>query len=150
MKKEALIISLALIFMVGLLRAAPEKTTFQAAKTQAIELHRSLIGFAAPTVKARITASAKAARSYLAKCGASCDLEAFLSKDLKKRFFRVSAEELHLLEALAFGETFKDMSQMDQLNLEEAMQKQAQIMQLMSNISKTTHDTAKGIIQNMR
>jgi len=150
MKKEALIAFLALVLMVGQLQAAPEKMTFQSAKTQAVDLHRSLIGFAVPTVKARITASAKAARGYLTKCGARCDLEAFLSKDLKRRFFRASAEELQLLEALAFAETFKDMSQMDQMDLQDAMEKQARILQLMSNISKMVHDTLKGIIQNMR
>ena len=39
---------------------------------------------------------------------------------------------------------------MDQMDLQDAMEKQARILQLMSNISKMVHDTLKGIIQNMR
>ncbi len=150
MDKKVLTGSLALILMVGPLLAAPEKMTFQEAKSKAAELHGSLIGSASPAVKARITASAQAARSYLAKCGAKCDLGTFLSADLKRRFTRVRPDELQLLETLAFSETVSDMSQMDQLKLQDAMQKQAQMMQTLSNISKMTHDTLKGIIQNMR
>jgi hypothetical protein len=129
---------------------AGQKPSFQTARTQAIELHRSLIAYATPPVKARITAAASAARDYLAKCGRACDLHAFLTKDLKRRFARTSGDEFRLLEALAFAETVGDMNQMDQLNLQNTMEKQSQILQLMSNISKMVHDTLKGIIQNMR
>lgn len=150
MKKALLPGSLALIFMAGPLLAAPQIMTFQEAKSKAVELHGSLIGSAAPAVQARITASAKAARAYLAKCGANCDLGTFLSQDLRRRFPRVRPNELRLLEALSFAETISDMSQMDQLDLQNAMQKNSQMLQTVSNISKTTHDTLKSIIQNIR
>lgn len=150
MANKVLVGSLTALPLIGLLVAAPEKMTFQDARVRALDLHRSLIGFAAPAVKEKVTASARAARAYLAKCGAGCDLGAFLSSDLKRRFSRAKAKEAQVLEALAFAETISDMSQMDQLKLQEAMQKQAQILQLISNISKMQHDTLKAIIQNMR
>lgn len=46
--------------------------------------------------------------------------------------------------------TLEDIGQLDQVALQDAMQKQAQILQLISNISKMMHDTLKGIIQNLR
>jgi len=150
MKNRVFIRTFAVILALGPLLAAPEKMSFQTAKAQAIELHRSLIGFATPPVRAKITASAQAARTYLAKCGKACDLETFLSKDLQRRFARAGGDKLRLLEALVFAETFRDMGPMDQLNLQDTMEKQAQILQLISNISKMIHDTLKGIIQNMR
>jgi hypothetical protein len=150
MKKAVFAGSLALIILVGPLPAAPQKMTFQEAKSKAVELHASLIGSASPAVKARITAAAQAARSYLAKCGARCDLETFLSADLKRRFSRVRPDELQVLETLSFAETVSDMSQINMLDLQNAMQKQAQLIQVISNIAKTTHDTLKSIIQNMR
>ena len=141
---------LALILLVGPLLAAPQKMTFQEATSKAVELHRSLIGSASPAVRARITASAEAARDYLAKCGAKCDLGTFLSRDLKQRFPRVRPTELQLLEALAFAETVSDMSQMDQMELQSAMQRKSTIEQTLSNIVKMTHDTLKSIVQNLR
>jgi hypothetical protein len=47
-------------------------------------------------------------------------------------------------------QTMTDMSQMLQLQLQEAMNKQQQAMQILSNIMKNQHDTLKAIIQNMR
>lgn len=150
MREELLAGSLAFVLLVGPLLAAPQDLTFQEAKAKAVELHGSLIGSASPAVKARIAASAQAARSYLAKCGAKCDLGTFLTADLKRRFPRVRPGELRLLETLSFAETLADMSQMDQMRLQDTMQKASQMMQTISNISKTTHDTLKSIIQNMR
>ena len=43
-----------------------------------------------------------------------------------------------------------EMSQTDMLELQDAMNKQAQLMQMMSNIMKNMHDTAKAIIQNLK
>jgi hypothetical protein len=45
---------------------------------------------------------------------------------------------------------FSDMNQMDMFDLQEASQKKSQIMQLLSDVAKTIHDTAKSIINNMR
>ena len=46
--------------------------------------------------------------------------------------------------------TLGEINQLNQLALQDAMQKQAQLLQLMSNISKMLHDTLKGIIQNLK
>ena len=43
-----------------------------------------------------------------------------------------------------------DMSRMDQLALQDAMTKQATMLQTLSNIMKMQHDTLKAIIQNLR
>ena len=88
MRTRGIILALAAFFSIGTAPAAgsAQKLSFQTARTQAIDLHRSLIAYAAPPVKAKITASALAARDYLAKCGRSCDLHAFYAKDLKGRF----------------------------------------------------------------
>src|SRR5262245_38629173 len=43
-----------------------------------------------------------------------------------------------------------DDAQRSALDLQAAMQKQQQLMQTLSNVSKTLHDTAKAIIQNLR
>lgn len=45
---------------------------------------------------------------------------------------------------------FSDMSSNLNLQLQDAMNKQQQAMQILSNIMKTQHDTLKAIIQNMR
>lgn len=148
-KKLAMGFLVACLVILPLL-AAPEKPTFQTAKSRALELHDSLIGLAAPQVRAKVTASARAARAYLAGCRKACDLHAFLTKDIKPRFARAGTDELRLLEALVFAETFKDMAQAEQLRLQDAMQQQQQVLQLISNISKSQHDTLKSIIQNLR
>jgi len=150
MKSKRIIGLLAGLLVVGATASAAQKTAFEVTKGKALELHRSLIGYAAPQVKAKIAASAQAAKDYLANCGRECDLHAFLAKDLKARFARTTGEQFQLLEALVFAEAFKDMSELDQMRLQDTMERQAQLMQLMSNISKMVHDTLKGIIQNMR
>jgi hypothetical protein len=43
-----------------------------------------------------------------------------------------------------------DMSQMDQMALQDAMNKQAAVMQTISSIMKMQHDTLKAIIQNLK
>jgi hypothetical protein len=43
-----------------------------------------------------------------------------------------------------------DMSRLDQLALQDALQKQQQMLQTISSIMKTQHDTLKAIIQNLR
>lgn len=56
-----------------------------------------------------------------------------------------------LLEKLEQSlQTLSDISQMMQLELQDAMNKQQQAMQILSNIMKNQHDTLKAIIQNMR
>ncbi len=47
-------------------------------------------------------------------------------------------------------QTITDISQQLQLQLEEAMNKQQQLMQTMSNIMKNQHDTLNSIIRNMK
>ncbi len=43
-----------------------------------------------------------------------------------------------------------DLSALTRLRLQQAMQEQTQAFQIISNIMKNMHDTAKAIIQNMR
>ena len=47
-------------------------------------------------------------------------------------------------------ETLSDMSQMEMLKLQDAMNRKSQLMQMMSNIQKRTHDTSMAIIRNMK
>lgn len=46
--------------------------------------------------------------------------------------------------------TMADMQQLDMLGLQNAMNKQAQLMQMMSNIMKASHDTAQAVIRNIK
>ena len=46
--------------------------------------------------------------------------------------------------------TMADMHQLDMLGLQNAMNKQAQLMQMMSNIMKASHDTAQSVIRNIK
>lgn len=150
MKPNPLIGSLALILAIPLLAAPAQKPTFPTAKDQALGLHRSLISSAAPGVRAKITASAKAARAYLATCGRACDLHAFLTKDIGRRFSTQKEKELRLLETFAFAETLSEMSELDQMALQDELQKQQLLIQTISHIAKSNHDTLKAIIQNLR
>jgi hypothetical protein len=150
MNNKALIGSLALFLAGSLLLAPAEKPSFQTAKTQALGLHRDLIPFASPAVQAKITAAAKAARTYLARCGRACDLHAFLTKDIGRRFSIRKKAEVQLLEALIFGETIADMSELDQIELQNTQQKLNEVMSTLSAIVKNSHDTLKAIIQNLR
>jgi hypothetical protein len=86
MKRSALAGSLAFLLASFLLAAPARKPTFKTAKDQAIGLHRSLVPLASPQVRAKITATAKAARAYLAQCGRNCDLHTFLTEDIGRRF----------------------------------------------------------------
>jgi len=43
-----------------------------------------------------------------------------------------------------------DLSRLDQMKLQDAMNKQQQAMQALSNLLKTNHDTATAIINNLK
>jgi len=61
------------------------------------------------------------------------------------------AEVENLVEKLeALLETMGDQSQMDMLKLQDAMNAQAQLMQMISNLSKMFHDTAMAIVRNLK
>jgi predicted nucleic acid-binding Zn-ribbon protein len=60
-------------------------------------------------------------------------------------------EAMALVEKLEQSlQTMSDMSQMMQLELQDAMNKQQQMMQTLSAFMKSQHDTLKAIISNMR
>ena len=63
--------------------------------------------------------------------------------------FEFSVDELsdNELQGVVGG---TDMSQLDQLKLQDNMQKQSQALQTLANISKMTNDSSMAIIQNMR
>ncbi len=46
--------------------------------------------------------------------------------------------------------TLADTSQQDMMKLQDAMNKQAQLMQMMSNLMKMFHDTASAIVRNLK
>ncbi len=46
--------------------------------------------------------------------------------------------------------TVSDMSQMDMIDLQNAMQKEAQLMQMLSNMLKMMHETSMSIIRNIK
>jgi hypothetical protein len=58
--------------------------------------------------------------------------------------------EAHMGNLESKLQTASDMTQEMQMQLQDAMNKQAQAIQLLSNIMKMFHDTAKAIIGNMR
>lgn len=150
MKTSPVIGSLALLLALSLPAAPAQKPAFQTAKEQALGLRGSLMSAAAPGVRAKIAASAEAARTYLAKCGRSCDLHAFLTKEIGRRFTPKKDAESRLLETIIFAETLSEMSELDQMALQDEQQKQQQLIQTISQIMKMSHDTLKAIIQNMR
>ncbi len=152
MKTKLAIGFLVTHLILGAVQAAPPdaKAVFETTKRKARDLHASLIVHAAPPVRAKIIASAAAARKYLTTCGRNCDLYRFLSQDLAARFKRPTEREIHLLMALVFAETVRDDSQLFNLDLQDKLQKQQQFIQTISNIMKSEHDTLKGIINNLR
>lgn len=149
--KMKLVIGLMVgLFVVGTVQAAKSQNAFETTRRRALEVHAALISHTAPQVRAKISASAVAFRKYLAGCGRNCRLYRFSSEDLRARFKRVPERELHLLMALAFAEAISDMTQMDQLALQDTMQKEQQFIQTISDIMKDENDTLKAIINNLR
>lgn len=138
------------LFLVGTVQAATSQKAFESTRKRALEVRASLISHAAPQVRAKISASAVAFRKYLSGCGRNCGFYRFMSGDLRARFKRLPERELHLLMSLVFAEAVLDMSQMDQLALQDAMQKEGQCIQTISEIMKNENDTLKAIIKNMR
>ena len=55
-------------------------------------------------------------------------------------------ERLELLELATVG----DDSQLANVDLQNMLQKQQQALQMMSNISKMSHDTAMAVIRNIK
>ncbi len=82
---------------------------------------------------------------------------------VRKNFPYVSQKELDVVMFYSLNEIDKnlrqeikelqgmsDMSQLDMLKLQDAMNKQAQLMQMMSNLMKMMHDTQMAIIRNIK
>ncbi len=141
---------LAGLLVAGVAAAAPSKTPLETARGQALAVHRALIAEAPPGVRTKITAAAIAARDSFARNPRTCNLHQVLVRELRRGFPGIAGQKLDLLVTLAFAETMSDMSQLDQVALQEAMQQQSQMLQAISNIMKSQHDTLKGIIQNLR
>jgi hypothetical protein len=150
MKRTCVIGLLVGLFAMGIAGAAPAKTSLETARGQALALHRSLINDAKPQVRAKISAAARAAREYLVRTPRDCDLYRFCSQDLRTRFPRITGQQLQVLMVLVFAETMSDMTQMDNVDLQDKLQKQQQFVQTISNIMKNEHDTLKAIIENLR
>lgn len=83
---------------------------------------------------------------------------------VRKKFPHVSQRESEVILFYALNEidsklrneieqsrqTLSDMSQMDMLSLQNAMQKEAQLLQMLSNMVKMMHDTSMAIIRNIK
>jgi hypothetical protein len=69
-------------------------------------------------------------------------------KDVRQMSASQLEEEIQSAEANL--NSMGDMSQLQQLQLQDAMQKQQQVIQTISNIMKNQHDTLKSIIQNLK
>jgi hypothetical protein len=150
MKTKGIVIFLSAVLTFGVVAPAAGQTAFAAAKVKALDLHRSLIGFAAPQVRGKITASAQAVKSYLAQCGRGCDLEKFSASDLGNRFGRLSDSELSLLKALVFSELVGDSNRMDNIEMQDNLQAQQQFIQTILTIMKSQNDTLMEIIRKLR
>ena len=138
------------LLVFGVAAAVPATTPFEVAKTQALALHQSLIADAKPPVRAKIAAAARAAKNFVAQSPRHCDLHKFLARDLRVRFPLVTEQQLDVLLTLAFAETTSDMSQLDQLKLQDLLQKLSQTVQTITDISKNQNDTLKAILGNLR
>lgn len=150
MKSKWMIGLMTSCLIVGAAAGIAQEISYEDTRIKALELHRSLIGYAVTEVRAKITASAKAAKAYLAECGLKCDLSLFISNDLKKRFPGLADKSLQLLIALVFAETVGDDSQLEKIDLKDTLQKQQPLLQTISNISKSLNDTFKAILQNLK
>jgi hypothetical protein len=148
MKRTCIIGLLAGVLAIGITGAAPAKTPFETARGQAIALHRSLINDAKPQVRVKISASARAAKSYLVRSRQDCDLYQFCANDLRTRFPRITEQELQVLMVLVSAEIFSD-SQMANIDLQNVLQKQQQLIQLISNVAKSQEDTALSVIRKI-
>jgi len=152
---------IAVGFVIGLLVLGPvlasdasvsNKGTFENAGKQASGLHASLLPHAAPAVRSKLSASAAAGRSYLAKCGQNCQLYTFLSNDLKKRFTKLSRQELDLLITLAFGEIAggATSAELSALRVQQLVQDHNSMITLVTKVMATEHSTLMSVIQNIR
>ncbi len=151
--KRTLIVAATLVLLgLGTVHAAPrsDKVPFATTKRQIIELHASLITRAAPPVRARISASAEAARQYLATCGRSCRLYPFLRKDLTRRFTRLTDPEFRLLFGLVFAEMAQSNAEATELRLQEIFNKENQVLSLLTNLLNEKHETTSSVIDNLK
>ena len=127
--------------------AAPADTAaaFETTKRQSLEVHAALIPKAAPAVRAKISASALAGRTYLSGCSRNCDFYSFLSRDLRLRFPRSSGRELELLALLVFAETVNSP-----LAVQIAMEMQKNLVETYQKIQKARSAADDTLIQNLR
>lgn len=65
-------------------------------------------------------------------------------------FYSISKIDTKLREEAGKADTLSDMSQMSMIDLQDAMQKEAQLMQMLSNMMKVMHDTSMSIIRKMK
>ena len=86
---------------------------------------------------------------FLALVSAKPELSREFIQLAARHGFEFSVDELsdNELQGVVGG---ADMSQLDQLKLQDNMQKQSQALQTLANISKMTNDSSMAIIQNMR
>ncbi len=140
------------VLIAGTVPAAQQddKAAFEATKRKISDLHASLISHAAPPVQARIRASAAATTQYLSSCGRTCNLSAFMSRDLKGRFTRLTSRELDLLVGLVFAETAATDSEQVQLRLNDLFQKHDQAVATLQKVLSGARETQVSILSNIK
>jgi len=137
---------LAGLLAVATTHAAPAdiSAAYETAKRRALEVHAALIPKAAPAVRAKISASALAGRTYLSGCRQDCDFYGFLVRDLRVRFPRSSERERELLALLVFAETT------EKLEVQRAKEMQKNLLETFQKMEKTRTAGEDALIQNLR
>jgi hypothetical protein len=127
-------------------------------KSQHVRIEKNLI----PQTKNKLNRLAKSLYADMKRMKVAEFHQVTLNK-AKKNFPYASQKQLDVIVFYSLNEIDKnlrqeikelqgmsDMSQLDMMKLQDAMNKQAQLMQMMSNIMKMMHDTQMAIIRNIK
>ena len=138
------------------LRALPPLDT--SVKNQHIRINQNLI----PQTKIKLNKLVKSLYADMKRMKFS-EFHQVALKKARKDFPNASQKELDVVMFYSLNEIDKnlrqdvenlqglaDMTQMDMIDLQDAMQKEAQLMQMLSNMMKAMHDTSMAIIRNMK
>lgn len=132
----------------------------QAAKTRASTLAASL----RPEAKAKLDLAARAVLAASESGRGDFDPDPVVRREVRSRFGRLSTEQADLLSlyvlvrVAGFLSTPEDLhrtgsdgkSEMTALHLQRMMDRRSKFMSTLSNLMKTTSDTQKSVIQNLK
>jgi hypothetical protein len=127
-------------------------------KSQHVRIERNLI----PQTRSKLNRLAKSLYADMKRMKFAEFHQVALNK-ARKNFSNVSQKQLDVIMFYSLNEIDKnlrqeikelqgmsDVSQLDMMKLQDAMNKQAQLMQMMSNLMKMMHDTQMAIIRNIK